>query len=136
MRTFSLNLTCMIKADNTSPEKLWNTCEWKRNSDNVTCDYQSNSDGTISRKQCHNLLKKTDFERENNLECKMIIPSVEFADNGTWTCRMEKCQNVDNGGCENQNNCVGEATVDIKVLNIVELIKYNNNQMIIHVVLR
>ena len=126
MRTFSLNLTCMVKADNTNKNQLWKTCEWKRNSDNVTCAYQSNSDGSISRTQCHDSLKKTEFEREKNLECKIIIPFVEFVDDGKWTCKMEKCQNVDDGKCKDENNCVGEEDVYIRVLNIFRLIKYKS----------
>ena len=127
MRTKSLNLTCKVKGDNTNKNKLWNTCTWTRNSDNITCTYQSNSNGIISQTECHDLLKKTEFERGSNLECKMIIPAVEFSDNGNWTCRMKKCQNLDDAGCEDQNNCVGEASVNIKVLNLFGLIKYNNN---------
>ena len=128
MRTKSLNLTCMVKGDTTNKNVFWKTCKWTRNSDNVSCTYRSNSNGNISKTQCHTLLKKNKFERESNLECKMINPSVEFADGGNWTCRMKTCKNVDDAGCEDQNSCVGEASVYIRVLNLFGLIRYKNSK--------
>ena len=114
METQTLDLSCTVKGKSTDENKFWKTCEWKHG--NVTtCTLNSNGKGYINKTQCHESMKAAYSKGRNNLECRISIPSVVLSYNGIWTCRLEKCKDVADGGCEDKSSCAAEANVNILV---------------------
>ena len=51
--------------------------------------------------------------------CEILISNALPTDHGNWTCRMEKCKTVKEGGCakKDSSSCFGETIVHAQVLN-------------------
>ena len=98
-------------------DNLWKTCIWKRNSDGATCTIEAKDEWTTKIEQCDSSLGQVNIIGGNRMECRINIPHVEMKDLGNWTCKMEKCNDEEKGGCghKDSGDCSEEDTFFVAV---------------------
>ena len=102
-------------------ENLWKTCSWTRNSDKAACIIEADDKWTTHIKRCDSSIKTrdegVDIVGGDRRICKINIYRALPMDRGTWTCRMEKCKDLDEGGCSDKDSssCQGESSVTVTV---------------------
>merc|ERR1712203_46659 len=85
-------------------DNLWKTCIWNRNSDGATCTIEAKDEWTTTIEQCDSSLGQVNIIGGNRMECRINIPYVEMKDLGNWTCKMEKCNDEEKGGCGHKDS--------------------------------
>ena len=103
-------------------ENLWKLCIWTRNSDKTSCSIKAIDNWVTDIDKCDSSISTrpsgVDIMGADRRVCEIIIHNALPIDHGSWTCRMENCKAVKEGGCANKDSssCFGERTVYAEVL--------------------
>ena len=104
-------------------ENLWKLCIWTRNSDKTSCSIKAIDNWVTEIDKCDSSISTrpsgVDIMGNDRRVCEILINNPLPMDHGRWTCRMEKCKTVKEGGCayKDSSSCFGERTVYAEVLN-------------------
>ena len=108
------------KAD--EEENLWKLCKWTRNSDKTSCSVKAIDNWVTEIDKCDSSISSrpagVDYMGADRRVCEILIHKALPIDHGNWTCRMEKCKTVKEGGCakKDTSSCYGESTIHAEVL--------------------
>ena len=109
-------------------ENLWKLCSWTKNSDKTTCSIKAIDNWVTEIDKCDSSISSrpsgVDITGSDRRVCEILISKALPMDHGNWTCRMEKCKAVKEGGCaiKDASSCLGESTIRAEVLNKYEII--------------
>ena len=123
MASEQLSLSCTAQfysggiKENDRKANLWKTCTWTRNSDGAVCKIKAEDDFSTDFEYCDKTLGEVNNLGGNRGECKINILKARIEDLGNWSCKIEKCRDERNGGCEHRlaGDCIGEDTVMVQV---------------------
>ena len=132
MASQQLTLSCNVKLEDNSTEienLFWKKCTWIRMHDKTVCQQWAVDDYKIDKDNCDSSFgevkiglassEKEEIDKgKERLRCSITFPAKE-KDYGEWKCKMHKCKDKKDGGCENENasNCSSEIIVNAMVSN-------------------
>ena len=124
MASEELSLSCTAQfysidglEESKGKDNLWKTCIWTRNADGATCTIIAKDEWSSKIEQCDSSLGDVNIIGGDRMECRINIPWVKMKDLGNWTCRMEKCNQEEKGGCghKDSGDCAEEDTFYVAV---------------------
>ena len=102
-------------------ENLWKSCTWTRKSDKASCSIEAVDEWVTNISKCDSSITGRPsgvvITGSDRRVCEILIQEALLIDDGTWTCRMEKCKTMKNGGCAHRysSSCLGESDVHVEV---------------------
>ena len=102
-------------------ENLWKSCTWTRESDKASCSIEAVDEWVTNISKCDSSITGRPsgvvITGSDRRVCEILIQEALLIDDGIWTCRMEKCKTMKNGGCahKHSSSCFGESDVYVKV---------------------
>ena len=113
METEEFELVCMVAVQNGTESNFWKSCEWRRNSDKISCIQKAVNDWVAKVDNCVISVKPI----EKRVECRIKILSASADDREGWTCTLRKCLDEESGGCSSNyaSTCSGTSNVTVKV---------------------
>ena len=119
METERLKLICSVILEDTNKikENLWKSCVWTRNGDGAKCFQKAIKPFITTKESCDTSLTDVEVGSQMPLECVISIPSASLSHRGSWTCRLKKCKDIEDGGCSSDepSSCMAEASINVKV---------------------
>ena len=102
-------------------ENLWKLCTWTRQSDKASCSIKAVNEWVTNIHKCDSSITTrpsgVEIMGADRRVCEILIQEALSIDDGIWTCRMEKCKAMKDGGCAHRDSspCVGESIVRVEV---------------------
>ena len=120
MQTERFKLSCSVITKDTDEKKelFWRLCAWTRNHDGAKCSLKATKAFMAPTKEsCDTSMTGVEVVSSNPLECAILIPSGRLSDRGSWTCRLTKCKDKEEGGCSSEelSTCMAESSVNVTV---------------------
>ena len=101
-------------------ENLWKLCVWTHLSNKAACSILASNIHSSAIDKCDSSFTKrpegVDIGSSDRRVCELIIHQASSVDLGEWTCRLEKCKNLKNGGCADKHSskCFGVQTITVR----------------------